>query len=96
MKHNVEAFESNGFEIIQSEESFTPIRFYDTGALVYFAKIIEWEFPNFSVDTCFENLYKIDKEINEAGYIEGTEHRFLLVAKKLLVYNKAENIQLNY
>jgi SAM-dependent methyltransferase len=83
LKHNVEAFESNGFEIIQSEESFTPIRFYDTGALVYFAKIIEWEFPNFSVDTCFENLCKIDEEINEAGYIEGTEHRFLIVAKKL-------------
>lgn len=83
LKHNVEAFESNGFGIIRSEESFTPIRFYDTGALVYFAKIIEWEFPNFSVDTCFENLCKIDKEINETGYIEGTEHRFLIVAKKL-------------
>lgn len=96
LKHNIKAFKSNGFEIIQSEESFTPIRFYDTGALVYFAKIIEWEFPNFSVDTCFENLCKIEKEINEIGYIEGTEHRFLIVAKKLEAFNKAENIRLNY
>lgn len=83
LKNNIKAFEDKGFEIIKSEESFTPIRFYDTGALVYFAKIIEWEFPNFSVDNCFENLCKIDKEIKEVGYIEGTEHRFLLVAKKI-------------
>lgn len=82
LKHNIKAFKNNGFEIIQSEESFTPIRFYDTGALVYFAKIIEWEFPNFSVDACFENLCEIKKELNKVGYIEGTEHRFLIVAKK--------------
>lgn len=94
--HNLEAFKSNGFEIIQSAESFTPIRFYDTGALVYFAKIIEWEFPNFSVDTCFENLCEIDKEINKFGFIEGTEHRFLIVAKKIETCNKPEFVGLSY
>jgi SAM-dependent methyltransferase len=96
LKHNIKAFKDNGFEIIQSEESFAPIRFYDTGALVYFAKIIEWEFPDFSVDACFENLCKIEKDLNKVGYIEGTEHRFLLVAKKLEPCNKTENVSLNY
>ncbi|GAA0771465.1 class I SAM-dependent methyltransferase [Clostridium subterminale] len=96
LKHNIKAFKDNGFEILQSEESFTPIRFYDTGALVYFARIIEWEFPDFSVDACFENLCKVERELNEIGYIEGTEHRFLVVAKKLEMSNKTGNILLNY
>jgi SAM-dependent methyltransferase len=96
LRHNIEGFENNGFEILKSEEAFTPIRFYDTGALVYFAKIIEWEFPGFSVDTCFENLCKIEKEMNEIGYVEGTEHRFLIVAKKLATSNETGNFRFNY
>lgn len=31
-----------GFEILESGETFQPIKFFDTGALVWFAKIIEW------------------------------------------------------
>ena len=30
-----------------AREAFSSIRFYDVGALVWFAKIIEWEFPGF-------------------------------------------------
>ena len=36
-----EIFEQ-GFEILESGETFQPIKFFDTGALVWFAKIIEW------------------------------------------------------
>lgn len=71
-----------GFNIITAKESFTPIRFLDVGALVYFAKIIEWEFPGFSVDNCFSTLLNIHKKILKHGYLEGTEHRFIIVAKK--------------
>jgi len=71
-----------GFEILKAEESFTPLRFFDTGALVFFAKVINWEFHDFNVDACLPALETIDREIAENGYIEGTEHRFLLVAKK--------------
>jgi len=58
-----------------------PIKFFDTGAFVYFAKIIEWEFPNFSVATHTQELLNIEKEIQEKGYLLGTEHRYLLVAQ---------------
>ena len=34
-------FEEAGFEIIRAEEAFKPIRFYDVGAFVWFAHIIE-------------------------------------------------------
>lgn len=36
-------FEEAGFQIIQAEEAYRPIVFYDVGAFVWFAHIIEWE-----------------------------------------------------
>lgn len=75
-------FEDAGFEIIRAEEAYRPIKFYDVGAFVWFARIIEWEFPDFSVDRCFEQLLKMQKMIDKNGRIEGTIHRYLIVAKK--------------
>ena len=77
-----EVFEHAGFEILQAEEAFRPIRFYDVGAFVWFARIIEWEFPGFSVDGCMEQLVNMQNILEEKGKIEGTIHRFLLVARK--------------
>ena len=71
-----------GLKIIRAEEAFRPIRFYDVGAFVWFAHIIEWEFPGFSVDKCFDRLLKIQEVIDKNGYVEGTIHRYLIVAKK--------------
>lgn len=76
------AFVSQGFHILQAEETFRSIRFFDVGALVWFAKVIEWEFIDFSVETCFEQLLKAQQSIDEKGFIEGTIHRYLLVAQK--------------
>lgn len=75
-------FEAAGFEIIRAEEAYRPIKFYDVGAFVWFARIIEWEFPDFSVDRCFEQLLKMQEMIDKNGRIEGTIHRYLIVAKK--------------
>ena len=77
-----EAFENAGFRILQADEMFGPIRFYDIGAFVWFARIIEWEFPGFSVDHCFERLLKMQEIVEEKGYVEGTIHRYLIVAQK--------------
>jgi hypothetical protein len=63
-------------------EAFRPIRFYDVGALVWFARIIQWEFPGFSVETHLENLLKAQAILEEKGSIDGSIHRFLLVARK--------------
>lgn len=75
------AFENEGFEILRSDESFRPIRFYDIGAFVWFARIIEWEFAGFSVDRCFDRLLKLQETIDRDGRIEGTSHRYLIVAR---------------
>ena len=76
------AFEDAGFEILQADEAYRPIHFYDVGALVWFARIIQWEFPGFSVDSCFDRLLTLQETIDSEGNITGTIHRFLIVAKK--------------
>lgn len=75
-------FEAAGFQILQAEEAWRPIIFYDVGAFVWFARVIEWEFPGFSVDHCFEQLLKMQETVQKDGKIEGTIHRYLIVAEK--------------
>ena len=75
-------FEDRGFVILKADEAFLPIRFWDVGALVWFARIIEWEFPDFNVRDCLENLYHAQQILERDGVIEGRSHRFLLVAQK--------------
>lgn len=72
----------HGFEILESDEVYQPIKFYDVGALVWFARIIQWEFPGFSVETHLDNLYKAQAILETNGVIEGRIHRFYIVAKK--------------
>ncbi len=82
LKKNIALFSSQGFTIIKAEEFFPKLKFLDIGALVYFAKIIEWEFPGFSVDSCFEKLCNLQAVLERSGYIESMEHRFLIAAQK--------------
>ena len=76
------AFQAAGFSILRQEECFRPIRFYDVGALVWFARIISWEFPGFSVDTHLPNLLKAQHILEEKGRIQAKIHRFLIIAQK--------------
>jgi SAM-dependent methyltransferase len=69
------------FDILRQEEAYPKLEFYDVGAFVYFAKVIEWEFPGFSVDRCKDKLLEIAKQIEQHGLYESREHRFLIVAK---------------
>ncbi len=73
---------SAGFELMRTEECFRSIRFYDVGALVWFARIIQWEFPGFSVEGCFDRLLEAQQILKRQGVVEGRIHRFLMVARK--------------
>lgn len=75
-------FRDAGFEILDAQECYRPIKFFDMGALVWFARIIEWEFPNFSVDACRDRLLNAQQILEKNGCIEGRIHRFLLAAQK--------------
>lgn len=76
------AFEAAGFQILRGEEAFRPIRFYDVGAFVWFARVIEWEFPGFSVERCFGRLLAMQEEMEQTGQVRGTIHRYLIIAQK--------------
>jgi len=82
LENNLLLFENIGLSLIKSDEFFPTLKFFDVGALVYWAKIIEWEFPNFSVDRCFKQLCQLQSTIEQQGFVESKEHRFVIVAKK--------------
>ena len=60
------------------------MRFFDIGALVHYARIIEWEFPGFSVDGCYGKLKELQGELSREGCISTIGHRFYVVAEKPL------------
>jgi hypothetical protein len=67
---------------LEEREDFPKAYYYDVGALVYMAKIIEWEFPGFSVERCFKKLLELQETVEAQGYFTSTEHRYLLVLRK--------------
>ena len=82
MNRYVDELSSLGFYILKTDETIFPLKFYDVGAVVFYAKVIVWEFPNFSVKTHLDKLLSCQKEVDEKGYVESTDHRFLIVARK--------------
>ena len=73
---------ASGLTVLEGQEAFRPIRFYDVGALVWFAHIIEWEFPGFTVEGSRDQLMRLQAHLEERGMIEGRIHRFQLAARK--------------
>jgi len=84
MEPVADSLQKVGFSVEKQDEAFTTLRFFDTGALVWFARIIQWEFPGFSVDSCFDRLLEVESTITREGQVSGRAHRFLLKARKPL------------
>lgn len=74
--------EAAGFTVEACGESFSPLRFFDVGAVAYYAKIIEWEYPGFSVERCFDALCSLQERLERGEGIESLEHRFFLKLRK--------------
>ncbi len=74
-----------GFEIDYEEEAMTDLEFLDIGGLVYFASIIDWEFPGFSVDKFTGTLLRLHRELESGKRLVSQEHRFIVKARKPLV-----------
>jgi len=79
----VDTLRKIGFQIIKTDEAEYPVKVYDVGAFVFYAKVIVWEYPGFAVKTLLDKLLKCQKEIEEKGFLDSTGHRFLIVAKKI-------------
>ncbi|MCM3413722.1 class I SAM-dependent methyltransferase [Metabacillus litoralis] len=68
------------FDILFADEYFPYQKFFSMEALIYYAKVIEWEFPGFNVKNNFNQLLNAYDELKRNGYIRNYEHRFLIVA----------------
>ncbi len=73
----------SGLVSIYGQETFPIQRFYDVGALIYYLKAIPWKIPDFSVNKYFDVLYKIHTIIQTNGYLDVTQHRFIIVAEAI-------------
>lgn len=82
LAHARRDLEEAGFTVLDGGECFLPLRFFDAGAVAFFAKVIPWEFPGFTVEGCFDALLDMHREIGDRGYVESTEHRFFLLGRK--------------
>ncbi len=69
-----------GFQIVRQEQAFPKLRFFDIGAVVFFLKIIVWQFPDFSVEKYHAQLVDIHNRIERDGYLEVGQERFLVEA----------------
>ncbi len=82
LKYQSILFQNAGFSILRGEEAYIPIRIHDVGALVWFARIIEWEFQGFSVENNFDQMIEAQRILKHNGLLEGTIHRYLIIAQK--------------
>ncbi|HEX2907258.1 MAG TPA: class I SAM-dependent methyltransferase [Phototrophicaceae bacterium] len=74
--------EAAGFEIIAAHEDFPIMRIFDVGAVVYYLKAIPWQIEDFSVESYFDQLLALHQTIQQQGYVDLHDHRFLIVARK--------------
>ena len=82
LSHCTNRLKKAGFNIVVAEEACPPVRLIDLGAVVFYAKAMAWEYPDFSVDACFDNLVCLQGELEACGCIESREHRFVMISKK--------------
>ncbi|NLB90487.1 MAG: class I SAM-dependent methyltransferase [Clostridiales bacterium] len=82
LEENLENLLAAGFQILFSQEAFPVTSFYDMETLIRYMKCLPWEFPNFSVETHFQELLKLEKELAEKGKIDAQEERFVIIGKK--------------
>jgi SAM-dependent methyltransferase len=74
--------ECAGFKIMKSDESFGEMRFLDIGAVVYYAKVIPWQIPDFDAEKYRSQLWKIHQQIERDGFLPVGIQYFWLEATK--------------
>ncbi|MFE7083280.1 methyltransferase domain-containing protein, partial [Priestia megaterium] len=81
LKNTLRDLKECNFEIMFADEFFPYQKFFNMKALIYYAKVIEWEFPGFNVRDNFNQILDVYKELVRKGYVLNYEHRFILVAR---------------
>ncbi|UFU00845.1 class I SAM-dependent methyltransferase [Radiobacillus kanasensis] len=80
LDYAINELENAGFEIVHKSEYFPKQRFYDIGALLYYLKAIPWQIPGFKIKDYEEKLSRVHDQIQQDGYLDIQQHRFMLIA----------------
>lgn len=83
IENYADALTQHGFQIIMKDDVEFPVRFFDVEAVIFYSKACPWNIPDFSVETHFDKLCKIQQEIDKYGFLQVTGHRFLLASRKM-------------
>lgn len=83
LTHERAAVEKAGFEVLAAAEQYPKSKFFDVGAIVWYCRVVVWEFPGFSVEKCLDKLVELQKRLERDRYIANREHRFMLMLRKL-------------
>lgn len=76
----VRELRNHSFEVTHELEEYTVERFYDVGALIYYLQAIPWQIPDFSIRKYYDKLYELHQEIQQVGYFDVKQHRFMFKA----------------
>lgn len=63
------------------DQAYVTDHYLDIGALVWYAKVLPWEFGNFTVESCLPQLDALDALCEKQGYIPSVQHRFMLIVR---------------
>lgn len=64
------------------KECFPIQRCFDIGAIVYHLKAIPWQIPDFTIEKYHDKLFELHNKIQEEGYFDIANQRFLIIAQK--------------
>lgn len=78
----VEGLGRAGLVVTTAEESRSPLRFHDVGALVFQLRRIPWQAPGFDVAHDEQALRRVHERILAEGALVCTAHRFLVEARR--------------
>jgi len=78
----VTQLQDTGFEILKADLAYVKMEFMDVGAIVYYATVIPWEFPNFDVQVMLPKLRQLQRLLDVTEKITTFEDRFMVVARK--------------
>ncbi|WP_318765984.1 class I SAM-dependent methyltransferase [Lactiplantibacillus carotarum] len=76
------ALQAAGLEIVMADAAYAKMNFDDVGAVVYYATMIPWEFPDFDAEQQLPKLHQLQQLIVATGKITTFEDRFMVVARK--------------
>ncbi len=71
-----------GFRVMYRNQAYPWVRFDAMEELLRYIDRAPERFPGFSRQACAPQLQKLEKRLEEQGFLENREHRFILIVKK--------------